>query len=905
MSAPAPEPARADPEPPRAPGEASPRAGGDVEAPGLSTLEQPDTPSFEPNRLLRWLYTRFFRHMRVDDAWSARVREAAARGIVVYVMRSISVLDFLCLDYLIKRFRLPLVRFVNDLGLWILEPFGRGGRRLRFRRQIPQEEAFAKVVQDQESGLLFLRRPPSFGEPPTGQGLDVDLIRTVVEQQRKVDRPILLMPQVFVWTVRPPNRRASLLDLLFGPSEWPGRLRVLLRFLFNFRNAQLRSGEPFDVQAFLAEHQHLTDGEAADRIRYAILRRIEREREIVQGPAKKTPSRIREELLRSPRVRKHLEMASREQEKPIAEIVRHADSELRRLAAMMDPNMIGLFEAVLGYVFSRIYDGLEVDQEGLERVREAARRGPLVFLPSHKSHVDYLVLSFVLARAGVSTPLIAAGDNLSFFPLGWFLRRAGAFFIRRSFSGRKLYSALVAAYLRKVLAEGFNVEFFMEGGRSRTGKLLPPKLGLVSMVVDAGLSLKQTSLTFVPVSIGYERIVEQRAYSEEQAGAEKQPETVGGLLKTPRVLRSRYGRLYVQFGSLSVLEDLVTEAASVRKNRRDGEDPRELRPPERRALINRVAHRMTYEIDRATMVTPAALVATALLSDARRGWTHEELLGRCAQVLAALQRLGARIAHQLVRSETQIVAPPSRAAREDVTSLLLDSQTVDEALALFVDAKLIESVTADGERVHTVLNERRLALEYHKNTVLHFFVPSALIANALEAERGPIEEKALCERVERLSRLFKYEFMYRADATFDQIFDDALATMMDAREIERGDDGTLRPVEGSLLPVYAHMVRSYFEAYRLAVRQCEPLARGGSIKKKDWLKQALSRGHRRFLAGEISLAESVAKPKLENALLALHDHGIVRANADTIEAGAALKDDEALGAFERRFAKYV
>lgn len=860
-----------------------------VEEPALSTLEQPEAPTFEPNRILRWIYTRFFRHMRVDERWSGVVREAAARGVVVYVMRSISVLDFLCLDYLLKRFRLPLVRFVNDLGLWILEPFGRGERRLRLRPQIPQEEALARVLHEQESALLFLRRPPTLGERPKGHGLERDLIRTLVEQQRKLDRPILLVPQTFVWTKRPPNKKPTIIDLLFGPSEWPGRIRVFLRFLLNFRNAQLRSGEPFDLAAFLADHQDLTDAEAADRVRYALLRRMEREQAIVLGPAKKTAARIRAELLRSPRVRKHIEAAAREQKKPIAVVEKEADKELKKLCAMMDPNAIGLFARFLDWLWSRIYDGLVIDHEGLERVREAARRGPLILLPSHKSHVDYLVLSYVLARNAISAPLIAAGDNLSFFPVGPFLRRSGAFFIRRTFQGRKLYTALVDAYLRRILVEGFNVEFFMEGGRSRTGKLLPPKLGLLSMVVDAGLKLPSVSLSFVPISVGYERIIEEGSYTRELGGGEKRPESVGGLLRSSRVLRSRYGRLYVQFGQVFDLHELLEESARLR-GEPESTELWSLKPPERRALIQRIAHRVTYEINRVTMVTPASLVGTALMSHRRRGMTHADLVGRASDLLRALQRVGARIARPIALEGER------RELREDA---------VEETLALFTDARLIETKEVEGERIHTVPDGRRLALEYHKNTILHFFVPSALIATALVLQGDePLDEPTLRERVARLSRLFKYEFMYRADATFDEIFDDALGTMVDAGEVDRGDAG-LRAVEGSLVPVYATMLRTYFESYLLAVRGLATLKKERSVKTKEWTKQTLALGQKMFLAGELELRESISRPKLENALHALKDFGLVRITRDALEPGPALADDEALGAFERRIAKYL
>ncbi|MFK7985709.1 MAG: 1-acyl-sn-glycerol-3-phosphate acyltransferase [Sandaracinaceae bacterium] len=883
--------------------DAASSSGDAVEGAALSTLEQTDVPTFEPNRWLRWLYGRFFRHMAVDAEWSDVVRESASKGIVVYVIRSIPVLDFLCLDYLLKRFRLPLVRFVNDLGLWILEPFGRGERRLRRRPQIPQPEALAKVLHDRESALLFLRRPPTLGERPTGQELDVDLIRVLVEQQRKVDRPILLVPQTFIWTRRPPNKKPSVIDLLFGPSQWPGRIRVFLRFVFNYRNAQLRSGRPFDVQAFLESHQQLTDAEAADRIRYAMLRRMERERHAMLGPAKKTAGRVREEILQSPRIQPHLEKAAASQSKPLSAVVSHADKELRRLCANMDPNAIRVFQRLLNWVWTRIYDGHVIDLEGMARAREAAHEGPLILLPSHKSHVDYLVLSDVLDQNGIAAPLIAAGDNLAFFPLGPFLRRCGAFFIRRSFRGRKLYAALVDAYLRKILLEGFNLEFFLEGGRSRTGKLLPPKLGLLSMVVDAGLKLRNVNLSFVPVSIGYERIIEEGAYTHELGGGDKQPENIGGLLRTPRVLRSRYGRLYVQFGEILRLEDLLDEAAHLHGD--EDRQAHELKPTERRALINRIAHRVTYEIDRATIVTPAALMATALMSFRDSEVTHDALLQRCGTVLATLQRSGARIARSVLRDDAQVIPPPPGQATEESALALLREDALEEARLLFQDAKLVETTGAGSDAIHRVPESRRLALEYHKNTVLHFFVPYALISSALVvAEDQILAEGELRERVRNLSRLFKYEFMYRADASFDDIFEDACAQMQAAGEIERTDEG-LRVMPESAVPVYAEMLRTYFESYRLAVRALDVLGPDAATKKKDWVKQALSRGGRMAESGALTLTESLSRQKLQHALSALRDEGLVALKGDGLRAGAAMADDEALSAFERRIAKYL
>lgn len=858
--------------------------------PIMRSSTPPPARPYAPNAILRWIYNRFFRHIHVDERWSGVVRSAADQGVVVYVMRSLSVLDFLCLDYLVKRFGLPLLRFVNDLGLWILEPFGRGERKLRLRRQVPEGQALCQVVLSHFSALLFLRRPPRLGRPRRkGVELQVDLIRTLVEAQRRMDVPILLVPQTFVWRKRPPTTTRGPLDFIFGPVEWPGRIRVFFQFLLNFRNALLRSGEPIDVSRFVEEHQDLTDAEVADKIRYALLRRMERERTLVLGPTQKSPSRIQEELLRSPRVRGHIEAEARATGKPVAKVERYARKELRRLCANQNLFVVSLLHRFFSWVWHRIYDGLVVDKDGLERLREAARQGAVVLLPSHKSHVDYLVLSDMLFANALSPPLIAAGENLNFWPVGSLLRRGGAFFIRRTFRGRKLYSALVDAYIRKLLVEGFSIEFFIEGGRSRTGKLLPPKYGLLSMVVEAALLLRGRKIHFVPISIGYEKIVEERSYVHELGGGEKEKENIGGLLRSSDILRSRYGRLYVQIGEILCFDGVYAEELGDVAGRVP--DPAELTDVEQKLLVQRLAHRVVYEINRVTVVTPAALVATALLIHRRRGMTREQLVRLAGRLLVALQRLGATVVPQLCASDGGV--------RED---------TLKEALQLFMADRLVVEHEAGEDPIYAVPEERRINLEYYMNNILHFFVAKALIASAVLASQGkPVTEQSLRKRVRQLSRVFKYEFMFRADATFDEIFDDALDDMLQAEELVRTDDH-IRPAETGYVTVrmYAAMLRSYFESYMLALRASGLVLDERVLGRKDWVKRALVLGQRLYLAGAIELRESISKPRLENALKSMHDlHVVELTDTDDVVPGDLLGSKAALKAMERQFAPFL
>jgi glycerol-3-phosphate O-acyltransferase len=864
---------------------------------------QPPKP-YEPAAPLKWLYQRFFSHIRVDDAWSGVVRAAAAQGVVVYVMRSLSFLDFLCLDFLVKRFGLPFVQFVNDLGLWILEPFGRGGRRLRLRRQIPEDAALVRTLEERASALLFLRNPPRFGSfARHGKPPKVDLMRTLVAFQRTSREPILLVPQTFVWTMRKASTKRSLVDWLLGPTESPGKVRVFFQFLLNYKNALLRSGEPFNLGAFVDANAELDDEALADKVRFAMTRRLERERTLVLGPSKKEPKRLREEILRSPRVRKHVVATARNSEKSEAAIIADADRELKKLCAAADPYVVGLFHRFLSRLFHRIYSGVVVDEPGIERVRQAGRHSTLIFIPSHKSHMDYLVLSEILYARALSPPVIAAGDNLNFWPAGPVLRRGGAFFIRRSFRGKKLYSVLVEAYLRKLLVEGFNMEFFIEGGRSRTGKLLQPKLGLLSMIVDAALSTRRDNLLFVPVSIGYERVIEERSYVYEIAGGDKRKEDIGGLLKAPKMLQSTYGRLYVQFGELLSLKSLIQEVQSKPASRAvatpSGASGSSglLSPPQKRALVQRAAHQIVYEINRATIVTPASLVAMVMLAHRRRGMSQRELVETTSFLCSRLVAMGARIAPSMLDEQGA-----------------LRVEAVGEAIRLFVQGRLVQvhsiKETDPTDAVYVVPEERRIALEYYKNNILHFFVPFTFIASAVRvaANGKPNRHATVRERVMELSRLFKYEFVYRSDQSFEDTFSEALATLLDAGNLISNDD-ELHPAGGSRgaqLGVYASMARTYFEGYLLALRGVEAFVREEPLSKKEWVRKALSLGQRMYLAGEIEERESISAPKLENALLAFRDLGLVRISGDDeIEMVQGPETQERVRSLSRSLEAYV
>jgi glycerol-3-phosphate O-acyltransferase len=817
-------------------------------------------------RLFEWLSAAVFSRVAVDPGWVRDVRACSERGAVVYVMRSRSYLDFFALRYFVGRAGLPALTFVMHLGLWLLEPLARGGLwRALFGPREPERDALERAVREGASALLFLRAPATVVTPSRrGANVSTDQVRWLIEQQRRSERKILLVPQVIVWGRSPDTLGQGVVDQLFGPREYPGRLRVFAQFVWYLRQAILRASEPLDLKAMLEQNPELDDDALVNRVHWTLVSRLDRERRVILGPRFKSADRIQDEVIRHPTVRAALDEAARREGKPREAVERGARRDLARLGARPTPWLLPWAEILLDRIFHRLYDGIEVDHDGLARLREHVRKGPVVLLPSHKSHLDYLLVSFVCWRAGMSIPLIAAGDNLAFWPAGPVLRRFGAFFIRRRFGGARLYTTLVDTYLRKVLAQGAPVEFFLEGGRSRTGKLLPPRLGLLGMVTSAARAVG-ADVAYVPISIGYERIVEQRSYERELAGREKRAENAGQLVESlPRVLSSRYGRAYIQFGEVQ-RDEPEPEVADPRHADSEGEVIGSERSSRGKTSVQSLADRVMFEIDRITPVTPAALIATALLARRRGGTPRAELLERIDALVDDLRAAGARFGTVLaVRYEGGL-----RSYRVDA---------IDEVLALLIDSRDVTVHGAAEDAIYQVPEDRRIALDYYKNNLMHFFVGRAMLSLALlstgRAAEGVdrVEVRALFDA---LRALLAREFRFDRDR--DRAFDDALALLFARADVAvEGGRVRIAPEPRALVRVrmHAELLRNFIESALLASRSLALLEKG-PLPARELSSRALALGRRWLLTGELTRPEAVTRPAIEGMFAQLRDAGVL------------------------------
>ncbi|MET0388176.1 MAG: 1-acyl-sn-glycerol-3-phosphate acyltransferase [Polyangiales bacterium] len=865
---------------------------------------------FEPNPALRVFYSWFFDAIQIDDAWVRRVRDLSRRGSVVYVLRNLNPIDFLALDHLTKRYDLPRIRFANELPYSFITHgknpwFNRFGRFGGEKRNTPAEQLRAALATD-GSAALFLKRPPNVLDVANGatgwRGLKEgdDLIKTLIELQRRDERAVQLVPQVFLWTNRPDTHGSNPLDALLGPREWPSSLRTVGQFLYNYRHVAMRAGEPLDLGAYLAQNNGVSESTHVRRVIYVMLRRLERERLAATGPALAPPDRQRHQVLRSPKLQKTIAHMAGDKPEARYALTRKTLDTLREMQANPDTTTLKTMEMALGYLFHRVYAGIDVDRSGIEEIRERTKEATIVLLPSHKSHIDYMVLSYVFNHENLSLPFIAAGDNLSFFPLGPVFRRMGAFFIRRQFGGDRLYGATVEAYVRRLIRDGHTLEVFIEGGRSRTGKALRPQLGLLGMVLDAALAVQNRDTLFVPISIGYERIVETGAYGRELIGAEKQKEDAKGLLRGAGVLRNRYGRINMQFGTPLSVADMCRELNIPLDSL--------TAPAKRRAVLTRLGHRAMEEINRVTAVTPGALVALVLLSSEARSLSHEELLFRAQAFIRVLIESNARITPRTA------------------TDGMLNEEAMVEAAQMFIDADLIEcerpgDFAADGDRrstrpgsgaMYRVPERKRIELDVSKNIIVHFFAERALVAIALLMPPGlDLDVNIARDRVAKLGELFKHEFRYRNEKDYGALFSDTLTSLQSAGEAELFPDGRVDVGSGHdgssgtvWLRLYASIIRNFVEGYRIAARGLTVLLRG-PLSEKELLKRTLTIGHRMFLAGEIERHEAISKPILQNALMAFKDEGYVQQREGKYQLTSSFDSADAVPAIEARIAGYL
>lgn len=510
-----------------------------------------------------------------------------------------------------------------------------------------------------------------------------------------------IVPVTILWG-RAPDKQDSILKALFAET-WhsPGGFRQFLAILLHGRNVLVRFNAPLSLRGVLGEGKD--EARALRKLSRVLRVHFRRQREIAIGPDISHRYTQVEALLSAAPVRAAIAAEAAAKKVSEFEAARRARAFALEIASDYTYGVVRAFELFLTWLWTRLYDGVEV--HNFETVTRIAPGHGIVYLPCHRSHVDYLLLSYVVYRRGLTPPHVAAGANLDIPLVGPLLRRGGAFFLRRSFKGEPLYAAVFHEYLHLMISRGFPIEYFIEGGRSRSGRMLAPKAGILGMTIRSFLREHARPLVFVPVYLGYEKLIEGRAFLEEMQGKPKQGESLWGLLGAWRLIRREFGKVHVNFGEPLPLAGFLDQ---VRTGWQESSDPRAewVRP-----AINVAAEELARRINAASVVTPINLVAIALLATPKHTADAHALarqIGHCQAILRD--------------------APYSPGAVPCEASA---GEIVAYAERLGVVERLPHPL---GDLVRVTESEASL-LAYFRNNVLHLFAVPALIACLLGHNR--------------------------------------------------------------------------------------------------------------------------------------------------------------------------
>ena len=582
---------------------------------------------------------------------------------------------------------------------------------------------------------------------------------------------------------------------------------------------------------------------------------MDAQREVVLGPDLSDRRNVVHGLIKAQDVQDAIRRESIRSKISMLEAERRAIGYLNEIVSDYSSSAVRFADMALTRLWTQLYDGVEV--HNFSTVRELAKEYEIIYTPCHRSHIDYLLLSYVIYKRGLMVPYIAAGDNLNMPFVGQLLRGGGAFFIRRTFRGNGLYTTVFKEYLFSILSRNTPLEYFIEGGRSRTGRLLPAKTGMLAMTVHGHLRGRAKPIVFVPTYIGYERLMEGSTYVGEMQGKPKEAESVLGIVKTLRKIERIFGKVHVNFGEPVFLDDKLKAfgADQIRIEKNDDPIPNEVSD-----AVNSAAHTILENINRAVVINPVSLLSLILLATPKH--TLDEEL--CIKQLDAYRNLLTALPYD---------------ERTQVTPL-----SGKEIIAYGLKLKLIKRVKHVLGDIIAIEDNQAVLLTYFRNNIVHAFVLPSLIA-ALVEHNGTIKRHDLCNVIRTLYPFLKAELFLKWDDESLKVQIAAYAdALISAKLITEDAEGHLispapNSEEHNQLLVLAGPVMQSLERYYMTLALITQRGSGNiSTRQVEELSHLV--GQRLSVLYEFNSPEFFDKALFQGFIRVLTQQGYISTNAE-------------------------
>ncbi|RYV02920.1 glycerol-3-phosphate 1-O-acyltransferase [Shewanella sp. OPT22] len=536
---------------------------------------------------------------------------------------------------------------------------------------------------------------------------------------------VQLLPVSMYWG-RIPGKEDDTMKAAVLERESPTWFRKCLMILFLGRHNFIQFSNAVSLRYMTDEHG--SDERIAHKLARVARVHFRRQRKVMTGPDLPNRQAMFKELLNSESIQKAINEQAASKKISKQEAKANAENYLDEIAANYSDSLVRIAERLLTWLWNKLYKGINI--RGAELVRQLHHDGhEIVYVPCHRSHMDYLLLSYILYYEGMVPPHIAAGINLNFWPAGPMFRKGGAFFIRRSFNGNKLYTAVFKGYLDLLFNKGYSVEYFTEGGRSRTGRLLNPKTGMLAMTVSSVLRGIERPVTLVPVYLGYDHVMEVATYHKELSGKKKQKESVWQVFSAIRKL-GNFGQGYVNFGEpINVQQHLSQIEPEWRAL--IAQDP-EQKPTWLTPAVNSLANKVMTKINGATAVSSISLMSLIVLASEQKSLEKETIKQQLDFYLKLLTKV----------PYTEFSTVP-----EGNVEVLVSQALELNKFAVEPDP-LGDIISLDDTQA--------LNMTYYRNNIVHLFMVPSLIATLIIKEPQPTREK-IVQFIEQIFPLIQAE----------------------------------------------------------------------------------------------------------------------------------------------------
>ncbi len=678
------------------------------------------------------------------------------------------------------------------------------------------------------------------------------LTQLITQQQNNQEQKLQLIPVSIYWG-RNPGKENSFWRVLFTDTESATPFRKFFLFLLQGRNSFVRIAKPVDITKIT--NKDSSEKSLVTKLTRTLRVHFHRHRRAAMGSLISNRKQVITNIIVSDNVKKAIERESKSRNISNDKAKKMAQKYALEITSAYSYKVIRFMESVLTHLWNKIYDGVEV--KNVEMVRELATTHEVVYLPCHRSHIDYLLLSYTLYHEGLVPPHIAAGINLNFWPAGPILRRGGAFFLRRSFGGNKLYTAVFNEYIFQLMDRGIPLEFFPEGGRSRTGRLLPPKTGLLAMTVQSCLRGTRKPVAIIPVYIGYERMFEGRSYLNELRGAEKKKESFGQLLGIRKTLKQAFGKVYLNFSEPLILNDYLD------KHQPDWHDYRgeaNAKPNWLSPQVSTLADTLMERINSSVTLNSVSLVALILLSTER--------------VAIDKKALEAQLELLLTLEKKSPYSDKTYLPNESPQALIAQAKKLGTIFN--VDNPMGDIITTDEQTA--------ILLTYYRNNILHIYITSALIASCFLNQKSMSRENLINELVKLFSLLKKEMFLHWDQEAFIAQVNRNIEVMISLEMLSENNQLLTRASEDhpafDKLFTHAQIARPTLLRYGIILTILSTQAGRENLSRQTLEKRSQQLAQRIAALYSLNAPEAFDKNLFRNTISVLRDEKVIKVDDD-------------------------